>query len=86
MKTITLTPSICKNVVTNYDGRLVIPDVTNYKVGYKLIWIEYNGGESIIAVKRSDFTSMVVNDRIDVLINGEGFERINCDTESCQEF
>ena len=82
MKTITLTPHYGKDVVTNLNGNLVIPNVTNYKVGYKLIWIEYNDGESIIAVKRSDFISMIVNDKTDIILHGEGFERINCDTDN----
>ena len=86
MKTVTLIPVCGKEVVTNSNGNLVIPNVTNYKVGYKLIWIEYNDGESVIAVKRSDFSDMIVRDQTKVIINGEGFERINCDTHNYNDF
>ena len=81
MKTITLTPAFGKNVITNCVDKLIIPNVTTYRVGYKLIWIEYNDGESIIAVKRSDYCSMVVDEVVDeqteVVLHGDNFERIN---------
>lgn len=79
MKTITLTPAFGKNALTNCDDKLIIPNVTNFRVGYKLIWIEYNDGESIIAVKRTDYRSMFVNETIDVVLHGDDFERINCE-------
>ena len=86
MKTITLIPHSDKEVVTNINGNLVIPNVTNYKVGYKLIWIEYNNGESIIAVKRADFSDMIIREQTRVIIDGAGFERINCDTHDYNDF
>lgn len=83
MKTITLTARPDLKPVTNsnntFVGELVIPNVTNYRVGYKLIWIEYNGGESIIAVKRTDYASMVVDEQTEVVLHGDNFERINCE-------
>ena len=79
MKTITLIPHYGKEVVTNNNGNLVIPNITNFKVGYNLIWIEYNDGESVIAVKRADFKSMIVDETVSVVLNGADFERINCD-------
>ena len=83
MKTITLTPAFGKKVLTNCVDKLIIPNVTTYRVGYKLIWIEYNDGESIIAVKRSDYCSMVVDEVVDeqteVVLHGDNFERINCE-------
>lgn len=86
MKTITLTPNPFTDAVTNCNGTLVVTNVSNFKVGYKLIWIEYNNGASIIAVKRSDYSSMRVDERTNVIINGEGFERINCDTDNYSDF
>ena len=58
---------------------VVVRNVTDYKVGYKLIWIEYGNG-SILAVKRSDYSSMTVEERTDVIIDSSDpeFERINC--------
>ena len=78
MKTITLTPNPFKEVITNDGNTLIIDDVSNYRVGNNLIWIEYNGGESIIAVKRTDYDGMLVTERTNVILHGEGFERINC--------
>lgn len=73
MKTVTLISA--REDVNN----LVIRNVSTYRVGYKLIWIEYNEGESIIAVKRTDYKEMHVNEHIEVTINGIDFERINCE-------
>lgn len=84
MTTITLTPAFGKNVLTNFDDKLIIPNVTTYRVGYKLIWIEYNDGESIIAVKRTDYRSMVVNAQTNVVLHGDGFERINCESHRAE--
>ena len=79
MKTITLTPALNKGVVTNYNNTLTITNVSNYRVGNKLIWIEYNDGDSIIAVKRTDYGHMCVTEQTDVILHGDGFERINCE-------
>ena len=73
MKTVTLISA--REDVNN----LVIRNVSTYRVGYKLIWIEYNDGESIIAVKRRDYKEMHVNEHTDIAINGDDFERINCE-------
>lgn len=76
-RTITLIAKADRNVED-----VVVRDVTNYKVGYKLIWIEY-GNDSILAVKRSDFDKMTVTEETDIVIDSHDpmFERINCDAE-----
>ena len=81
MKTITLTPKYGSNAVTNnsINDTLVISNVSTYRVGNKLIWIEYNDGDSIIAVKRNDYAHMTVSEFTDVVLHGDGFERINCE-------
>ena len=58
---------------------LVVNNVREYRVGYKLIWIEY-GNYSIMAVKRSDYESMRVTEEADIIIDSAdpNFERINC--------
>lgn len=58
---------------------VVVRNVTTYRVGYKLIWIEY-GNDSILAVKRSDYESMRVTEEADIIIDSHdpNFERINC--------
>ena len=58
---------------------LVVNNVREYRVGYKLIWIEY-GNDSIMAVKRSDYERMTVTEETNVVIdsNDPEFERINC--------
>ena len=83
MKTVTLTPKHGVTAVTNsIDDTLVIHNVSTYRVGNKLIWIEYNNGESIIAVKRNDYATMTVSERTDVILHGDGFERVNCESYS----
>ena len=57
---------------------LVVSNVTTYRVGHNLIWIEYNNGESIIAVKRVNFRSMHIAEHEDINIQ-LGYERINCE-------
>ena len=85
MKTITLTPNHNKDVITNCNNKLVVAGVTTFRVGNKLIWIEYNDGESVIAVNRSDYATMVVTEMTNVTLRGEGFERINCETRYANE-
>lgn len=85
MKTVTLTPKYGSpnyrdNIITNCDNKLVVTDVTTYRVGNKLVWIEYNNGKSIIAVRRDDYATMVVSETTDVILHGIGFERINCES------
>lgn len=82
MKTITLTPMFGKDVITNYNDTLKVMNVSDYRVGNKLIWIEYNDGASIIAVKRTDYSKMRVDEQSEVVLHGEGFERINCEPYS----
>ena len=82
MKTITLTPMCGKDVITNFGNTLMVTNVSNYRVGNKLIWIEYNDGESIIAVKRNDYNQMRIDERYDVVLHGDDFERINCEPYS----
>lgn len=80
MKTITLSPKYGTNAVTNtINDTLVISNVSTYRVGNKLIWIEYNNGDSIVAVKRNDYANMTVSEITEVVLHGEGFERINCE-------
>jgi len=74
-RTVTLIAKVDRDV-----DDVVVRDVTTYKVGYKLIWIEYGNG-SILAVRRSDFEKMTVTEETDIVVDSydPNFERINCD-------
>lgn len=74
-RTITL---IAKPFISNVND-MVIPNVTSYSVGYRVIWIEYNEN-SCIAVNREDYERMTVTDEQVICIDSsdDEFERINC--------
>ena len=74
MKTVTATLLSNRPDVNN----LVIRNVSEYRVGNNLIWIEYNDGESVVAVKRSDYSQLHIDEQTDVILHGDDFERINC--------